>query len=166
MKHVATAFLAVILIVPCSLLSSASPQRAAAATLPAFRDGGSEPFGEPFVRDIILSLPPGTPSAEAVPFSVPAGKVLIAEFASVVVSIDAGSSTGAVVVLRVTKDAEVHDYYLFAAKTGLLDAYVASQPVRFYVPGGATVNLVVSTNKFSIAGGGAQLTLSGRLIND
>jgi|SRR6185295_7499475 len=166
MKHVAMAFLAMILIVPCTLISSASPQRAAAATLPAFRDGGPEPFGTPFVRDLSLLLPPGTPSAESAPFTVPAGKLLIAEFASATVTIDGFGSLGTFAAIRVTKDAEVHDYNLYAAKTGAPDWYVASQMVRFYAPAGATVSLVVNAYKYTPAGGGAQLTLSGRLISD
>jgi len=166
MKHAAMAFLALILVVPCALLTSASPQRAAAASISAFRDGGPEPFGEPFVRDVTVTLVSGQATAESAPFTVPEGKLLIAEFATVSLNIEAGTSTGAYAVIRTTKGSEVHDYCLVLTKTGLLDLYFATQPVRFYVPAGMAMTFIVGRNYILSSNGGGLLTLSGRLINN
>ena len=166
MKHATMAILALVLVVPAALFSSASPHGAASATVPAFRDGGFEPFGEPFVRDVSAVFVPGNPIAEGTPFTVPAGKLLIAEYMSVSMSVDPGFATGTFALIRTTKGTEVHDYYLALVKMGGIDVWVSSQPVRFYVPGEATVNLIVGRNNNLGGGGGAALVFNGRLINE
>jgi hypothetical protein len=166
MKHARMAFLAVVLIVPAVLFSSASPNGAAAATVPAFREGGPESFGTPFVREVTAAFVPGNPIAEGVPFTVPAGKLLIAEYVSVSVGIDPGASTGAFAVIRTTNGTEVHEYYMPLIKMGGIDVWVGSHSLRIYVPGGATVNLIAGRNNDLSGGGGTALVLSGRLINE
>ncbi len=167
MKFVALAFASVVLLVPGRILPTASPSRAAVLASVRNLDGNGEPFGDPFVQEVTVDVAAGQISSEGTPFSVPAGKLLIVEFVSVIETIAPGSSQGAFALIRITDGSTVHDHYLLMTKLGAFgaDYFVASQNVRLYAPAGSTVNLIVGRNNDLSVEGGAGMTLTGRLIS-